>query len=232
MLILDTDHLTIIQRATEPAYTLLRTRLRQDVSSEICTTVVNVEEQMRGWLTVLAQARDIHQEVAAYRRLHALFTFFGNIVVLASSRLGQHMIDGETHKNCQRSPAWRYSQWRCARSRTIWCVDGGTAMLASTGARAAGEAIEPAQCRIQVTNGRVLALLLWGERVGLALGEQHFETLLQAIARARYQCCLLDVNGNRPIRKVLHPGMGIWSSELIYRRDCVGHGASHLRPQR
>jgi tRNA(fMet)-specific endonuclease VapC len=82
MLILDTDHLTIIQRATEPAYTLLRARLRQDTAGEICTTIINVEEQMRGWLTVLAQARDIHQEVAAYRRLHALLTFFGNIVVL------------------------------------------------------------------------------------------------------------------------------------------------------
>jgi len=37
---------------------------------------------MRGWLTVLAQARDIHQEVAAYRRLHALLTFFGDMTVL------------------------------------------------------------------------------------------------------------------------------------------------------
>jgi len=82
MLILDTDHLTIIQRATEPAYTSLRTRLRQDASSEICTTIINVEEQMRGWLTVLAQTRDMRQEVAAYRRLHALLTFFGDITVL------------------------------------------------------------------------------------------------------------------------------------------------------
>ena len=82
MLILDTDHLTIIQRTTEPAYTVLRSRLQQARPRESYTTVVSFEEQMRGWLTVLAQSRDIHQEVAAYRRLHALLTFFGDITVL------------------------------------------------------------------------------------------------------------------------------------------------------
>jgi tRNA(fMet)-specific endonuclease VapC len=82
MLILDTDHLTIIQRTTEPAYTSLRSRLRQATSEDTYTTIVNFEEQMRGWLTVLAQSRDMHQEVAAYRRLHALLAFFGDIAVL------------------------------------------------------------------------------------------------------------------------------------------------------
>jgi tRNA(fMet)-specific endonuclease VapC len=82
MLILDTDHLTIIQRTTEPAYTVLRNRLQQARPRESYTTVVSFEEQMRGWLTVLAQSRDMHQEVTAYRRLHALITFFGDIPVL------------------------------------------------------------------------------------------------------------------------------------------------------
>jgi tRNA(fMet)-specific endonuclease VapC len=82
MLILDTDHLTIIQRATEPAYTSLRSRLRQTTHGSVYTTIVSIEEQMRGWLTVLAQTRDMHQEVAAYRRLHALLAFFGDIAVL------------------------------------------------------------------------------------------------------------------------------------------------------
>ena len=82
MLILDTDHLTIIQRATEPAYTVLHNRLQQARPREDCTTIVSFEEQMRGWLTVLAQARDIHQEVATYKRLYALLTFFGDITVL------------------------------------------------------------------------------------------------------------------------------------------------------
>jgi hypothetical protein len=57
MLILDTDHLTIIQRQSEPAYSRLATRLREFSSSEICTTIVNFEEQMRGWLAVIGRSR-------------------------------------------------------------------------------------------------------------------------------------------------------------------------------
>ena len=82
MLILDTDHLTVIQRATGPAYAALRRRLQQAGRRESCTTIVSFEEQMRGWLTVLARSRDIQQEVAAYRRLHALLMFFDDIAVL------------------------------------------------------------------------------------------------------------------------------------------------------
>ncbi len=82
MLILDTDHLTAIQRQSEPAYSCLLARLNQASSTEICTTIVNVEEQMRGWLTVISRARRVQQEVAAYRRLHALFSFFSKVPVL------------------------------------------------------------------------------------------------------------------------------------------------------
>ena len=75
MIVLDTDHLTVIQRQSEPAYSILRDRLRH-TSAPIGTTIVSVEEQMRGWLAVINRATRAEQEVAAYRRLHALFTFF------------------------------------------------------------------------------------------------------------------------------------------------------------
>jgi len=82
MIVFDTDHLTVIQRQNEPAYSRLRSRLRQAAAETICTTIVNVEEQMRGWLAVINRAKRLEQEVAAYRRLHALFAFFGDILVL------------------------------------------------------------------------------------------------------------------------------------------------------
>jgi len=82
MIILDTDHLTAIQRQAEPAYTSLLARLRQGSEREVCTTIVNVEEQLRGWLVVIHRAKRIEQEIAAYQRLHKLFSFFGNIPVL------------------------------------------------------------------------------------------------------------------------------------------------------
>lgn len=93
MILLDTDHLTVIQRQSEPAYTILRRRLRQ-TSEPVGTTIVSLEEQMRGWLAVINRAKRIEQQTTAYRQLHRLFTFFGNIPVLefddaAAERLTQ-----------------------------------------------------------------------------------------------------------------------------------------------
>lgn len=82
MFILDTDHLTIIQRRSEPDYSSLRTRLRYTPPGEVYTTIVSVEEQMRGWLSVINRAKRAGQEVASYRKLHELFSFFGHIPVL------------------------------------------------------------------------------------------------------------------------------------------------------
>jgi tRNA(fMet)-specific endonuclease VapC len=82
IIILDTDHLTLIQRQTEPAYSRLRTRLQRLASTEIFTTMISVEEQMRGWLNLIARAKTSQQEVAAYQRLHTMLTFFASIPLL------------------------------------------------------------------------------------------------------------------------------------------------------
>jgi len=82
ILILDTDHLTVIQRQAEPAYSHLRARLQAFPHADARTTIVNVEEQMRGWLSVIASAKKRPQEIAAYQRLHALLNFFNAIPVL------------------------------------------------------------------------------------------------------------------------------------------------------
>ena len=82
MVILDTDHLTVIQRQNEPVYSHLRLRLRQAASDEVGTTIVNIEEQMRGWLAAIRHSRRLEQEIVAYRQLHMLFVFFSNVPIL------------------------------------------------------------------------------------------------------------------------------------------------------
>lgn len=82
MVILDTDHLTVIQRRTEPDYSILTTRLRQAPVGEACTTIINVEEQLRGWLAVISRSKQLAREVAAYRHLHALMAFFAAIPIV------------------------------------------------------------------------------------------------------------------------------------------------------
>jgi tRNA(fMet)-specific endonuclease VapC len=82
VVILDTDHLTVIQRRSEPAYSRLRARLTKLPHEAVQTTIVSFEEQMRGWLAVISHARNQQKEVAAYRRLQGLLRFFNEIPVL------------------------------------------------------------------------------------------------------------------------------------------------------
>ena len=81
-IILDTDHLTVIQRRAEPAYSRLRHQLSKLPAAEIQTTIVSFEEQMRGWLAVISRTRNQQREVVAYQRLQVLLKFFGEMPVL------------------------------------------------------------------------------------------------------------------------------------------------------
>jgi len=82
IVILDTDHLTVIQRQAEPAYSRLRARFSKFPPNAIQTTIVSFEEQMRGWLAVISRARNQPREVVAYQHLQALLRFFNEIPVL------------------------------------------------------------------------------------------------------------------------------------------------------
>lgn len=82
MVILDTDHLTIIQRRTEPEYSRLKHHLRKYTESEVCTTIINFEEQIKGWLYVIASAKDSNKEIKAYKDLQLPLKFFQDIQIL------------------------------------------------------------------------------------------------------------------------------------------------------
>ena len=87
VVILDTDHLTVIQRRGEPAYSRLHARLSKFPPNAIQTTIVSFEEQMRGWLAVISRVRNQSREVVAYRRLQAFLRFFNEIPVLEYSEV-------------------------------------------------------------------------------------------------------------------------------------------------
>jgi tRNA(fMet)-specific endonuclease VapC len=77
MILLDTDHLTVFRLRVSDRAVLLRDRLRAVGPAEpIGTTVVNVEESMRGWMASIARERSPHRQVTAYRELAGLFEFF------------------------------------------------------------------------------------------------------------------------------------------------------------
>ncbi|NCR02209.1 MAG: type II toxin-antitoxin system VapC family toxin [Microcystis aeruginosa L211-101] len=68
MYLLDTDHITILDRGGQPAQQLLK-KLAAITSSEVATTIITYEEQMRGWLSYIAKTSSIETQVVAYRRL-------------------------------------------------------------------------------------------------------------------------------------------------------------------
>lgn len=68
MFILDTDHLSVLERGGEGSFRL-QERLAGQPPEEVATTILNFEEQMRGWLAYVARARSLPQQVEAYRRL-------------------------------------------------------------------------------------------------------------------------------------------------------------------
>jgi tRNA(fMet)-specific endonuclease VapC len=80
--ILDTDLLTILQSGSQPACDNARRRLDRVPDTEVFTTIVSFQEQMRGWLSVLNQARTEKRLLSAYAELHAMLDDFCRLQVL------------------------------------------------------------------------------------------------------------------------------------------------------
>lgn len=82
MYILDTDHLSLLGRANSMDAQRLRFRLAGLKPVERITTIITFEEQMRGWMAHLAQARTLALQVTAYRQLKEFLDRYLQIAVL------------------------------------------------------------------------------------------------------------------------------------------------------
>jgi tRNA(fMet)-specific endonuclease VapC len=74
MIILDTDHLSVLHYTDHPRCALLVERL-ESANEPIATTVVAWEEQLRGWLAEINRSRTFRDQVSAYDRLGKLAAF-------------------------------------------------------------------------------------------------------------------------------------------------------------
>ena len=81
MIILDTDLLTIIQRAESQEYENLVDRL-DAANDEVAVCIVSFEEQMRGWLAFIARASTSDDQIKGYARLHGLLEDYANRPIL------------------------------------------------------------------------------------------------------------------------------------------------------
>ncbi len=76
MILLDTDHLTVLRHAGHPQHTALAARLQAATDPLIAPTVISLEEQMRGWLAEIARRKSIEDQVPIYARLTDLVDFY------------------------------------------------------------------------------------------------------------------------------------------------------------
>lgn len=69
MTVLDTDHMSVLERLDQPGSVALRARLSYAPRAEGVTTIISYEEQIPGWMAYLAHMRSTAHQVESYRRL-------------------------------------------------------------------------------------------------------------------------------------------------------------------
>jgi tRNA(fMet)-specific endonuclease VapC len=82
MYILDTDHISIMDRGGSAAQPLL-SRLILVKPNQVFTTIITYEEQMRGWLSYTAKTSSIAEQIAAYQKLERHIANYRKILVLS-----------------------------------------------------------------------------------------------------------------------------------------------------
>jgi tRNA(fMet)-specific endonuclease VapC len=81
MLLLDTDHLVEYQKGTSAQSRRMKDRLDR-IDEPFGTTIITVEEIMRGWMAAVHRVRDPRGQIRAYANLRRLFRFFATWRVL------------------------------------------------------------------------------------------------------------------------------------------------------
>jgi tRNA(fMet)-specific endonuclease VapC len=87
MLVLDTDHMSLLERGTKESSTL-RERLADIAPDDVATTIISYEEQMRGWMAYVARARSMAQQLGAYGRLRRHLENYRQVRVLDFDEAG------------------------------------------------------------------------------------------------------------------------------------------------
>ncbi len=81
MIVLDTDHVSILQHAESDAAVRLTQRLEES-KEHIATTAATVEEQCRSWLALINRYSDVRRQVTYYDRFVETIRFFAKWRIL------------------------------------------------------------------------------------------------------------------------------------------------------
>jgi tRNA(fMet)-specific endonuclease VapC len=92
--VLDTDHLSVLQWQEQPACDRLLARLDQLPPDDVATTIISFQEQVEGWLAYLKRARKPADVVRAYAKLEAVWRSFLKMNVLSFTEQAQQRCAG------------------------------------------------------------------------------------------------------------------------------------------
>ncbi|MCI0683682.1 MAG: type II toxin-antitoxin system VapC family toxin [Gemmataceae bacterium] len=87
MVVLDTDHVTLLERSEQGPGARLLARTKVLPKEEVAATIVSYEEQLRGWLTYLAKAKTVKDQVEAYGRVRRMLVHYCAMTVLPFDEL-------------------------------------------------------------------------------------------------------------------------------------------------
>jgi len=86
MYILDTDHLSLIQRNGQEGKLIGAKLATIEPSVEVAVTVITYEEQIRGRLSVISKAKTPEEQVTAYQGLQQLALDYRSIPIVPFCR--------------------------------------------------------------------------------------------------------------------------------------------------
>lgn len=87
--LLDTDHLSILHRRSQPACDQLVARLEQYPADDMGTTIISFHELVKGWMAYLNRSRTSDEVVRAYAELEAIWRSFCKMNVIPFSAEAQ-----------------------------------------------------------------------------------------------------------------------------------------------
>jgi len=74
MILLDTDHVSVLLEERDRRHAQLRARLRE-AGDSLSISIVSIEEQLRAWLAKIHGVTDPQRQIVPYGRLKRVFTF-------------------------------------------------------------------------------------------------------------------------------------------------------------
>ena len=122
MILLDSDHVTALKYLDSERYRRLTARLAMVVDDVIGTTIISVEEQMRGWLAAIAKERQAQRQIGPYRELAELFEYFQQFLIVP---FDQPAVDTSTNSTAFGSARW-IARSPPSRSPTTHCCSRPT----------------------------------------------------------------------------------------------------------